>query len=586
MSKILIDQLRIDGFRGLTDFKMSLFGTTVLTGMNNVGKTSVLKALQLVFGNASFLNVEDLHIENNVRHDRIIVDVRIIPTNDAGIRIADFDDEWAMVLKAANIKHDVEDRAYVAFRSIFEYTEGKGIFTRKTENLIDWEQDGVLWTALTTTTKFTIPNDQLPFFYIDARRDIIEDLKLRNSYLGRMLSEVSSHYTDEQVSEIEHLIEELNRKAISDSEVLVNIQSALSGLNSTMDRADSTVSILPFTKKIRDLNKSLSIQYGSTHDTFTMDYHGMGTRSWSSLLTFKAFMNFVISSLQDGDVCCPIIAIEEPESHLHPNAQKQLYAQMIELEGLKLISTHSPYVAACARLSEIRNIYKDGNHTIIGMFDDTNLSSDDIRNVERQVILSHGELLFCKAMVLFEGETEAIALPIYAEKAFGAPAFIRGIDFVGVGGYGFYAPYVRFAKAYNIPWFIFSDGESDAINGVKNALRKALNRPDLELSQCDNVFIIPDNKDYESYITSLNYLDAFKNAHKKYIENTETDPRAISGKKKTIDKYTAQYYNERAHTYKTTWASIMANAIVGSGMPLPPVVNSLFEKVKDQLSYV
>lgn len=65
MRKIKIDEIRIDGFRGLKDFKMSLSETTVLTGMNNVGKTSVLKALQLLFGNSSFLAAEDLHIDNN-----------------------------------------------------------------------------------------------------------------------------------------------------------------------------------------------------------------------------------------------------------------------------------------------------------------------------------------------------------------------------------------------------------------------------------------------------------------------------------------------------------------------------------------
>lgn len=52
MQKIQIDEIRIDGFRGLKDFKMSLSETIVLTGMNNVGKTSVLKALQLLFGNS------------------------------------------------------------------------------------------------------------------------------------------------------------------------------------------------------------------------------------------------------------------------------------------------------------------------------------------------------------------------------------------------------------------------------------------------------------------------------------------------------------------------------------------------------
>ena len=57
MSNILIDKIRIDGFRGLKNFEMSLNETTVLTGMNNAGKTSVLKALQIVFGNFSFVSI-------------------------------------------------------------------------------------------------------------------------------------------------------------------------------------------------------------------------------------------------------------------------------------------------------------------------------------------------------------------------------------------------------------------------------------------------------------------------------------------------------------------------------------------------
>ena len=48
MQKILIDGIRIDGFRGLKDFKMSLSETTVLTGMNNVGKTSVLRWVLII----------------------------------------------------------------------------------------------------------------------------------------------------------------------------------------------------------------------------------------------------------------------------------------------------------------------------------------------------------------------------------------------------------------------------------------------------------------------------------------------------------------------------------------------------------
>lgn len=588
MSKILIDKIRIDGFRGLKNFEIPLCETSVLTGMNNAGKTSVLKALQIVLGNFSFLSVEDLHIENNVRAERIIVDVRIISVDDDGRRIEDFSEDWDIVLKAANIEHDIEGCAYVAFRSVFTTSATQGNFSRETKKLVAWEQEGVDWIDLQTTTKFQVPTEQLPFFYIEAQRDILDDVKQRNSFLGRMLGNVAEHYSREQVEKIETLIAELNRQAIDSSDILTNIQTALSGLDSTMDKQDSKVSIQPFAKKLRDLNKSLSIQYGTDSDSFTMDYHGMGTRSWSSLLTFKAFLKFLIYSLPEGEVCCPIIAIEEPESHLHPNAQRQLYAQLTDMSGQKIISTHSPYIAACAKLSEIVCLHKDGLETSVGVFNADGLHRDDVRNVERQVVLSHGELLFSKAIILFEGETEAQALPIFAEKAFGMPAFNCGVNFVGVGGCGFYAPFIRFAEAYNIPWFIFSDGEPNAIKDVTKTVRNSFKDDTLSIDDMGNIFVIPDGNAYEGYITSLDYLDEFKARHKQHIANTETDlnPRAIAGKQQRVDRLTADYYKEKAINKKTTWASIMALAIVESEKPLPPLVADMFNKVREKLTNV
>jgi putative ATP-dependent endonuclease of OLD family len=89
-----------------------------------------------------------------------------------------------------------------------------------------------------------------------------------------------------------------------------------------------------------------------------MEYHGMGTRSWSSLLTLKSFIGLLASNAETGKtVFFPVLAIEEPEAHLHPNAQKQLYSQINSIAGQKIISTHSPYIAAVAELGQIRNFY-------------------------------------------------------------------------------------------------------------------------------------------------------------------------------------------------------------------------------------
>ena len=81
-------------------------------------------------------------------------------------------------------------------------------------------------------------------------------------------------------------------------------------------------------------------------------------------------------------------------------------------------------------------------------------------------------------------------------------------------------------------------------------------------------------------------MDEFKAYHKRYIENTETDARAIAGKQRNVDGLTAADYKKKAEENKTTWASIMALAIVESTKPLPPLVNTLFNKVKEELTNV
>lgn len=414
MQKILIDGIRIDGFRGLKDFKMSLSETTVLTGMNNVGKTSVLKALQLLFGNSSFLTAEDLHIDKNDKSNCIIVDAKIVAIDEEGKRIANFSEIWEIAFGAANIKMDAEEYAYVPLRAKYVFQTLQNSFNKDMQVLNEWESVGITWQDL-KGKKSTIKGECFQFHYLDAKRDIQDDVKSRTSYLGKMLGDVVSNYDPQDVVELEQKISSLNAEAIDKSKVLKNIQESLKGIDATMD-SSGRVYVSPFAKKLRDLNKSLTIHYGTEDNSFTMDYHGMGTRSWSSMLSFRAFVKQMSDSKNpDEDAFLPIIAIEEPEAHLHPNAQKQLYKQMSEMPGIKIISTHSPYVAACADLSELRGMYKAEEKTVCGSLPIAKLTPEEQRKIRQAVLMSNGELLFAKAIVLGEGETEVQSLPIFCQ---------------------------------------------------------------------------------------------------------------------------------------------------------------------------
>ncbi|TGN99818.1 hypothetical protein PN36_33250 [Candidatus Thiomargarita nelsonii] len=47
------------------------------------------------------------------------------------------------------------------------------------------------------------------------------------------------------------------------------------------------------------------------------------------------------------------------------------------------------------------------------------LDNESQRKIRRQVLNTRGELLFARALVLFEGETEEQALPIFANAYWG-----------------------------------------------------------------------------------------------------------------------------------------------------------------------
>lgn len=610
MRKIKIDEIRIDGFRGLKDFKMSLSETTVLTGMNNVGKTSVLKALQLLFGNSSFLAAEDLHIDNNDKSTQIIVDAKIIAIGEDGKRTANFSEVWEIAFGEANIKMDAEEYAYVPMRVKYTFQTLQNSFNRDMHILNEWESAGIAWQDL-KGKKSTIKGDYFQFHYLDAKRDIQDDLKVRTSYLGKMLGDVASNYDPKDVAELEEKISSLNAEAIEKSNVLKNIQESLKGIDTTMD-SSGKVYVSPFAKKLRDLNKSLTIHYGTEDSSFTMDYHGMGTRSWSSMLSFRAFVKQICNSKNpDEEAFLPIIAIEEPEAHLHPNAQKQLYKQMNDMPGIKIISTHSPYVAACAELSELRGMYKSDEKTVCGSLPVTKLTSEEQRKIRQAVLTSNGELLFAKAIVLGEGETEVQALPIFCQQHLELTPVESGLSFVDAKGCGNYYPFVALADAFQIPWYIFSDGEKETQKGLKKLLKKTYGE-DRDLTEQKNIFIIPDEKDFEGMLLVDGYKDEIEKAieqlkGKGYINEFIRENNHKSKKREKTSAVCEKCHQnifinvERIYdgedgrltalddimeNNKAQLGPMLANSIIESGKTLPPLIVKLFDEIKKDICHV
>ncbi|KAF6639386.1 AAA family ATPase [Pantoea sp. EKM10T] len=501
---IQIDTVRISGFRGICNIEVTLPRVTVLLGQNNAGKTSIIKALQLALGDYSrYLADEDFHIgEDEKRQETITIDLRFIVV-DRDARVREFSENWQQVF-GDKIQSEPDGKQFVAIRTIAKPDRIKGGYIVDRFHLDEWpELSG--WQEVRVSSKNRLGKrlESVPFISIDAQRDIHNELKEKSSFVGRVLSSVE--YDEKDVAELERLVAEVNKEAIEKSEPLKRLKTHLDNMNQSFEGSGQT-ELTPFPKKIRDLSKRFSVNFGETDkSSFSMEYHGMGTRSWASMLTVKAFTELLAKNHEEeAEPFFPIMAAEEPEAHLHPNAQRTLYRQLVDVPGQVIISTHSPYIAGLAELHEIRSLSKRKNSVQVYQLRDK-FEDDDLRRLKREVVHSRGELLFSKAIVLSEGETEEQALPELFGAYAGRHPFSLGINFVGVNGSGAkYRPFLILAKDLNIPVFIFSDGEPKTIKDLKRNYEKVFGVTDIE--KANNITIL-DGTDFEGYLLSQGLHD-------------------------------------------------------------------------------
>ena len=579
---ILIKTVRIAGFRGLENLEVTLERTTILTGMNNAGKTSFLKALQLALGNRQFVSQDDFFIQGSVVSEKIIIDLLIVPIDDSGIRCEDFSEDWEILFTTDRIRNDIDGKAFVPLRTIITFDAIKNSYKTQQFILQEWpefKQDDIDWFGVDNSKKTSFHFDEVPFFYMEAQRDILEDTNLRSSYLGKMLSKIE--YSKEDIKEIEEQIELLNEKAVSSNDILSNIKTTLKELDTAMDTRSEGIEITPFTKKIRDLNKGLTIYYTDRHDSFSMEYHGMGTRSWSSLLTLKSFVALRLKNAEkEKSVFFPVLTIEEPEAHLHPNAQKKLFGQINAISGQKIIATHSPYIAATANLGQIRNFYKNETVTC-GRIEIDSLRPEDIRKINRQVINTRGEIFFSKLIVFFEGETEEQALPMFAQKHFHKTPVEMGLDFVGVGGHGNYLPFLRFAEALNLPWIIFSDAENTPDKNIKSSVQQQFLNCGSPKSETDCIVFVDDGNDFEKQLISDDFGDEIKKAIASLDIYTNDEHREAKEQDRLteIKSYDDDKLYDVITGRKAQYGPAIAEQIIQSEKDLPPKVIALFGKI-------
>lgn len=514
-SGVVVVALRVSNFRSLKNIEIALNELTVLVGANNAGKTTVLDSIQAAIGaSRRTLGKEDIYLaeaEVDVPKDRkAIIDLLVHPTNETGAIAESFPAGgfWTNLWGEGISQTEPDFNDFVAIRTTVEWSNAHGDYRTTRKFLKEWKTFPEWLNAEEKHAVTTSQIEPIALHYIDAKRDLEEDLRSRGSFWRRLTDELD--LTDEDVKKFEESLSELNKAIIEKSDVLTHLRETLLELQRVIAANKAGVDIAPVPRRLRDLSKGIDVTLSTSGaQSFPLNRHGMGTRSLASLLVFRAYTSWRSARASaEGDLVHSLLALEEPEAHLHPQAQRALFGQIRALPGQRIVSTHSPYFAGQSRLEDLRVLTKAGADTTVSTLDLSKLKPDDRRKLEREVIASRGDLLFARALILFEGETEEQALPLLAQTRWSSSAHELGFSFVGVGG-GNYFPFVWLAESFKIPWYVFSDGEPKAVAGLTAQLKKA---GIAEPEKSPNVVIISGQTDYEGCLVNEGYLDAIETA--------------------------------------------------------------------------
>lgn len=157
-----------------------------------------------------------------------------------------------------------------------------------------------------------------------------------------------------------------------------------------------------------------------------------------------------------------ILAVEEPEAFLHPQKQKELYQdiQAAQSSNLRVIvTTHSPYIVAQTPFSRLGLVKKLDEQSTLHVPDvKTPLDHEIFDSYSNEV---NSLLFFADKVVLVEGESDQKVLRLLLEKTLGIQA--HRISVISAAGNKNFSPFLRMIRAWSaarIPHLVLTDFDS------------------------------------------------------------------------------------------------------------------------------
>lgn len=461
-----IAKVEINNFRSIKHLIVLPKQLCALIGPNSVGKTNILKAIDLVIGEG-----------------------------------------WTTKAKVArelfyDVSQDVEIKIF--FEQAVSYPSGND----RVNSVNSIELTMSLNPELSVKTTI---NGGAPFYYQDnfkklyhfiylpADRQLSSELRVSNwTMLGKLMKLVHDNY-------ISHFGDEATLKR----EFEEKIAPAKEFLESDFNLSDDVITFKNFTDifiescrsnssglandfepklNIYNLNwfyKTLQINIKESFPDKVFDAEDVGA-GMQNLILISIFQTY--AKLMGGNV---IFGIEEPEIFLYPQAQRSLYNTFIRLSEDSQIfyTTHNPNFVDAYRADEIEVLQKTNERGTFNLIKSGFVTREIAERYKFKIYTyfntERNEIFFSRKVILVEGDSDKILWSTICTEKWMIDLDKKGVVIIECGGKGGVNYFIGVCKMMGIDYFAIWDRDNDNQNTEVNCLADALSD--------DRGFEIPEN---------------------------------------------------------------------------------------------
>lgn len=567
---LVVDEVRIRGFRSLVDVKVRLEPTnTYLVGENNSGKSSLLLAIATACGNRR-ATIEDLHQGR---------DGQTMEEGEIDLLIRSRDDEFQEGVGqrlGPNAASGPGRGEWTGIRTTLRPSkEGPFLHTRRI--FLQWDPAGQDW----IDTRNGVSEKVLELItsqLLDASRDLETEIPNRTSDWGKVLTNLAVE--DDDRRKLEGDLLQLGEELHGASPVFGTLRTQLSKIAQAQAGVDAvTLQALPV--RLEELAKAVEVMVASGgRKGLPLRYQGLGSRSLAALMVFQALCELRVG-VDLGIRPHILTLLEEPEAHLHPQAQAGIARILRALPGQAIVATHSQVIVAEADPGAVRIFRADDPGAVVNAL--SRKSAKKIAVFRRYVERPLGELFFARLVVFVDGTAERISIPVMLEPLLGMDPAGAGVSFVELEG----MTQERLNKAVEaleelgpVRWLVFVDNDGPGFRTIEG-LEGSDGR---KLTPTHDQVVVSGRKQLEQLLLDAGYHAETEEIANTYAPRDPRDPDFEDPRLPSISDEGAEDLYLRFLADNKGWASeLVARLAVERGRTMPGPVVELASKLRAAL---